>query len=411
MAGTMYYVLATATGTPGAKLDRQPARHRERRLPGETGGHARQAPRPRRRAGEGGRGRRPQVRRTPPSAGQTARPGADRAAGRPRLALPRAVPARGLGRPTSPSAASVVTGIGVVEGVECVITANDPTVRGGSSNPWTLRKSLRAAGHRPGEPAAADQPDRVRRGRPAHAEGDLHPGRPGVPRPDQAVGRRDPDDRPGLRQLDGRRRVRPRHERPRRHGQGPRQGLPRRAAAGQDGHRRGVRRRVARRRRDARPRLRARRLPGRRRARRPPDRPTRSSRRLNWHKPGGAGPVDARAPRYDEDELLGIVPEDLQDPVRPARGDRPDRRRQRVRRVQAALRRQPGHRLGRPARLPDRHPRQRQGRAVQRGGAEGRAVHPARQPVPHSRWSSCRTPPATWSARTTSRAASSSTVR
>ncbi|HUR06243.1 MAG TPA: carboxyl transferase domain-containing protein [Nonomuraea sp.] len=44
-----------------------------------------------------------------------------------------------------PVGASVVTGIGVIEGVECVITANDPTVRGGASNPWTLKKSLRAA--------------------------------------------------------------------------------------------------------------------------------------------------------------------------------------------------------------------------------------------------------------------------
>jgi acyl-CoA carboxylase subunit beta len=43
-----------------------------------------------------------------------------------------------------PVGASVVTGVGVVSGVECVITANDPTVRGGASNPWTLRKSLRA---------------------------------------------------------------------------------------------------------------------------------------------------------------------------------------------------------------------------------------------------------------------------
>jgi acetyl-CoA carboxylase carboxyltransferase component len=43
-----------------------------------------------------------------------------------------------------PVGAGVVTGIGVVEGVECVIVANDPTVRGGTSNPWTLRKSLRA---------------------------------------------------------------------------------------------------------------------------------------------------------------------------------------------------------------------------------------------------------------------------
>ena len=40
--------------------------------------------------------------------------------------------------------ASVVIGIGVVEGVECLIVANDPTVKGGTSNPWTLRKSLRA---------------------------------------------------------------------------------------------------------------------------------------------------------------------------------------------------------------------------------------------------------------------------
>ena len=39
---------------------------------------------------------------------------------------------------------SVVTGIGVVEGTECVISASDPTVRGGTSNPWTVRKSLRA---------------------------------------------------------------------------------------------------------------------------------------------------------------------------------------------------------------------------------------------------------------------------
>lgn len=44
-----------------------------------------------------------------------------------------------------PVGASVITGIGVVEGVECVIVASDPTVRGGSSNPWTLRKTLRAS--------------------------------------------------------------------------------------------------------------------------------------------------------------------------------------------------------------------------------------------------------------------------
>ncbi len=41
--------------------------------------------------------------------------------------------------------ASVVTGIGVIEGVECVITANDPTVKGGASNPFTVKKIFRAS--------------------------------------------------------------------------------------------------------------------------------------------------------------------------------------------------------------------------------------------------------------------------
>ncbi|MGQ4597062.1 carboxyl transferase domain-containing protein [Nocardia sp. R6R-6] len=39
--------------------------------------------------------------------------------------------------------ASTIAGIGVVAGVECMIVAPDPTVRGGTSNPWTLRKTLR----------------------------------------------------------------------------------------------------------------------------------------------------------------------------------------------------------------------------------------------------------------------------
>src|SRR5580704_11283956 len=40
--------------------------------------------------------------------------------------------------------ASVVTAVGVVSGVECVLIAHDPTVRGGALNPYTLRKTLRA---------------------------------------------------------------------------------------------------------------------------------------------------------------------------------------------------------------------------------------------------------------------------
>ncbi|GAA1997410.1 acyl-CoA carboxylase subunit beta [Brevibacterium samyangense] len=40
--------------------------------------------------------------------------------------------------------AGVITGAGVVNGVECVITAHDPTVKGGTMNPYTWQKVLRA---------------------------------------------------------------------------------------------------------------------------------------------------------------------------------------------------------------------------------------------------------------------------
>ncbi|WP_432834397.1 acyl-CoA carboxylase subunit beta [Dactylosporangium sp. CA-092794] len=43
-----------------------------------------------------------------------------------------------------PVGASVVAGIGIVEGVPCVIVANDPTVRGGAVNPFALKKTQRA---------------------------------------------------------------------------------------------------------------------------------------------------------------------------------------------------------------------------------------------------------------------------
>lgn len=40
--------------------------------------------------------------------------------------------------------AGLVTGIGVIHGVECMISANDPTVKGGSQSPTTVAKALRA---------------------------------------------------------------------------------------------------------------------------------------------------------------------------------------------------------------------------------------------------------------------------
>ncbi|MCV7081332.1 acyl-CoA carboxylase subunit beta [Mycolicibacterium insubricum] len=42
-----------------------------------------------------------------------------------------------------PVGGSVVVGIGIVEGVESMIIAHDPTVRGGASNPYTFRKVFR----------------------------------------------------------------------------------------------------------------------------------------------------------------------------------------------------------------------------------------------------------------------------
>jgi acetyl-CoA carboxylase carboxyltransferase component len=43
-----------------------------------------------------------------------------------------------------PVGGSGVNGIGVVSGTLCMISASDPTVRGGSTNPWSLRKSMRS---------------------------------------------------------------------------------------------------------------------------------------------------------------------------------------------------------------------------------------------------------------------------
>ncbi|MFN8545254.1 MAG: carboxyl transferase domain-containing protein [Candidatus Binatia bacterium] len=42
-----------------------------------------------------------------------------------------------------PLGGSVVTGVGVIAGVECLINANDPTVKGGALNPIGLEKSFR----------------------------------------------------------------------------------------------------------------------------------------------------------------------------------------------------------------------------------------------------------------------------
>ena len=84
-------------------------------------------------------------------------------------------PLAGWGTPYTVGA-SLVSGIGVVSGVECIVSANDPTVRGGDQS--LHHAQVVAAGrHRPREPAALDQPGRVGGCRPAHAVRDLHPRR------------------------------------------------------------------------------------------------------------------------------------------------------------------------------------------------------------------------------------------
>ena len=106
--------------------------------------------------------------------------------------------------------ASIVTGIGVVEGVECMIIANDPTVKGGSTNPSTLRKSQRAAqiADECGLPTinlvesgGADLP----------TQKDIFiPGGGVVPQHHPRQRRPPSDHRAGVRQLDRRRRLRAR---------------------------------------------------------------------------------------------------------------------------------------------------------------------------------------------------------
>ena len=78
--------------------------------------------------------------------------------------------------------AGIVTGIGVVEGRECVIVANDATVKGGSLLPPHREEASAGAGDRGGEPAAVPLSRRFGRRLPAAAGGGVS--RPRALRPD-----------------------------------------------------------------------------------------------------------------------------------------------------------------------------------------------------------------------------------
>jgi 3-methylcrotonyl-CoA carboxylase beta subunit len=66
-------------------------------------------------------------------------------------------------------AASVIAGIGRVEGVECMIVANDATVKGGTYYPSDREEAPAGAGNRAGKPPALCLSGRFRRRLPAHA--------------------------------------------------------------------------------------------------------------------------------------------------------------------------------------------------------------------------------------------------
>ena len=307
-----------------------------------------------------------------------------------------------------PVGASGVTGVGPVAGVECVVTASDPTVRGGATNPFGLRKTLRAMEIAERnrlplvqliESSGADLPTQSQIFIPGGAvfRNLTRLSRAGIPTVALVFGSSTAGGAyvPGL--SDHTIMVRERAK-----------VFLGRAAAGPDGHRRAGHRRGAGRGRDARPHLRAGRPAGRRRARLHPARP-----------PGGRQPRLAQArPRADPAGRRARArprgaarpgPGRPEGPRRRARDPGQGGRRLPVLGVEAAVRRQPGLRLGVGPRLPGRGAGQRRRGAVLRGVEQGGPLHPARQPGRTRRCCSSRTPPATWSARPTSSGGSSRT--
>ena len=119
---------------------------------------------------------------------------------------------------------------------------------------------------------------------------------------------------------------------------------------------------------------------------------------LNWRKAGPGRRCPVEPPLYDPEELLGIASPDIKVPFDVARGHRPHRRRLAVRRVQAALRHDARVRLGPRPRLPGRHPRQQRHPLLARRRRRARSSSSCAT-RPTCRSCSCRTSPASWSAR------------
>ena len=308
-------------------------------------------------------------------------------------------------------AASMITGIGRVEGRECVIVANDATVKGGTYYPMTVKKHLRAQEIARREPPALHLPGRFRRRLPADAGRGLSRPRalrPHLLQPGQPVGAGHPADRRRDGFVHGRRRLRAGDVRRVDHRQEPGHDLPRRPAAGEGGDRRGGQRRRPRRRRRAYAHLRRRRPLRRERRARARHRPAhRRQPQLAQARRRVDSARTARAAATRAEELYGVIPTDARKPfdVREIIARMVDG--SRLRRVQGALRHDAGLRLRPHLRLPGRHRRQ-QRHPVLRIGAQGRALHRTVRPARHPAACSCRTSPASWSGASTRTAASPS---
>ena len=257
--------------------------------------------------------------------------------------------------------AGLITGIGRVSGRLVMIVCNDATVKGGTYYPMTVKKHLRAQ-----EIALQNRlpciylvdsgganlphqtevfPDREHFGRIFYNQAKMsaaaHP-----------AGRL----RDGL--LHGGRRLCAGHVGRDGHRERAGDDFSRRPAAGESGDRRGGLGRGARRRRGACAPLRRRRPLCARRPPRAGAGPRRSSP-ISAPAPAPALPIgEAAEPLHPPSELERIVPVDLRRQYRCARRHRAPGRRLGFRRVQGALRRDPGDRLCGDPGHPRRHPRQ-----------------------------------------------------
>ena len=221
------------------------------------------------------------------------------------------------GSDAAPSA-GVITGIGRVSGVECMIVCNDATVKGGTYYPMTVKKHLRAQEIAQHEPPAVHLPGRLRRRQPAE------PGRrvprpralrPHLLQPGQSERAGHPADRGGDGLVHRRRRLRAGDERRDHHRQEPGHDLPRRPAAGEGRDRRGRERRRARRRRRAHAPVGRGRPPGRERPARAGDRaPDRRQPQLDQAAAAAGCEPRATAQAVEPTSCYGVVPVDTRKP-------------------------------------------------------------------------------------------------